>query len=176
MSRASTSSLAATHWRRSTALGFLYLIPGALVATLVYLMWGNNGYPAPDVPLSTQVTSGGITLVVYTMGAVFWGSILLGIPAAVVGLLRIGPMNRLFRRFLNDPAGPDMVGFLFGTFIIFEAPVMLLAFFITDLAPWYSVGNGTLCQLASLPWLCASLRTAYSMMQAQEASQDEASL
>ncbi|MDO7852890.1 hypothetical protein [Hymenobacter convexus] len=146
-----------------------------MVATLAYLTWGNNGYLTTNVPLSTWVTSGGITLAVYTMGAVFWSSIFLGIPAALVGLLRIWPMNWLFRHCLSDPAGPDMVGLLFGTLVIFETPVILLAFFISP-ARWYPISNGMLCQLASLPWLCASLQTAYKMMQAQEAPQDEPTL
>jgi hypothetical protein len=150
-------------------MGFLYLVPSAMVATLAYGMWvDNGGYPSLDVPLSTRITSGGIIWMVYTLGAVFWGSIFLGIPAVLVGLLRIWPMSRLFRYCLNDPAGPDMVGFLFGTFIIFEAPVVVLMLFISGAAPWYSIGNGMLCQLASFPWLCASLRTTYKMMQAQE--------
>ncbi|GAB2848815.1 hypothetical protein [Hymenobacter ruber] len=167
------SSLAFTHWGRSTALGFVYLLPSAVVAVLAYLLWGRDGYPSAELPLSTRLVSAGFMLVPYALGTVFWGSIFLGIPAVLVGLLRIWPMSWLFKYCLNDPVGPDMTGFLLGTFIIFEAPVVALMLFVNGWPRGYSIGNGMICQLASLPWLCASLRTAYTMMRTQIALLNE---
>ena len=150
------SQLTWSHFRKASWLGFLCLPVAAAAVGAVEAWLSKSGYPdSSGLPWWIQVASSLANALVWMMGSAFAGSIFLGIPALLFGLLR-WPLMLLLFNFCRSYAPKTALALaLIGTLAVFELPVWLIAGHGRGQAYGYSVG--LFCFGVSLPWLVGSL-------------------
>ncbi|GGF28921.1 hypothetical protein GCM10011383_45790 [Hymenobacter cavernae] len=159
------AQLAWAHFRKASWLGFLCLPVGAALVGAAQAWVGQPGYPAPSlVPIGLRVLSSLATAWAWLLGSAIWGSIFLGVPALLFGLLRQPLMWLLFTGCRTCPPATGRILALVGTLALFEFPVWLLGNLLRHVHTYgYSVH--LFCFGVSLPWLVGSLWATWLLRQ-----------
>lgn len=169
MAQTTPGALAWRHFGLSLRNGFVLLVPAAPLGVLIYfaLEHQSQALDAVHVPPLRNKTGDYWAVLVFGVGAyslatLFYGAILLGIPALLFGALRIWPMRWLLRTCLAEPTSPNVELGLVGTLLLFESPLLVAALFG---ASSQSLG---FCALVSLPFLGGALWAAWQLLRAEQ--------
>ena len=97
-------------------------------------------------------------------------ALLLGVPAVAGALLRLWPMTRLFRHYMENRQA-SATRFALLIFVFFEATVALAAVLSFGIKETELLWRLAFCQAASLPWLCSSLWVGWQLLLAERRRQ-----
>lgn len=174
MAQTTPKDIAWRHLWLSLRNGLALLLPVALVGVLIYFAFEVQGQapemasppPPPGETSGSWVSLGGV-VVAFSAGTVWFGALFVGVPAALLGALRIWPMRWLLRMCLAEPTNPNMGLGLAATLLLFESPLLVAALFG---ASNKSIG---FCTLVSLPFLLGSLWATWQLLRAEQLEEAE---
>lgn len=165
-------ALASEHLRSSLVRG-TYFLPLLSNVVMVYACTDGHWHGPSELDWLTPLAFV-VGFVLYGMIGTLIGIFILGIPALLAGLLRLYPMRWLFQLSIGRPPLQAYLQMLAGTFLLFEASVLLTVSGWLSWAPapayqteipatlfyetWLKVS------ILSAPWLLSSLYASWKLI------------